>query len=78
MESFVWVDINRPFPEVFRYTNENVSDWSITVIENEVLEETPEKVGSRFRMLTQGSDSSHMRSLSFKQISLGHDLPLVQ
>ena len=53
MESSVSVDINRPLPEVFRYTNENVSDWSITVVENEVLEETPEKVGSRFRMLTQ-------------------------
>ena len=53
MESSVSVEINRPLPEVFRYTNENVSDWSITVVENEVIEETPGKVGSRFRLLTQ-------------------------
>ena len=53
MESGVSVEINRPLSEVFRYTNENVSDWSLTVVENEVIEETPEKVGSRFRLLTQ-------------------------
>ena len=58
MESSVSVDINRPLPEVFRYTNENVSDWSITVVENEVLEETPEKVGSRFRMLNPGQGTA--------------------
>lgn len=47
------VEIMRPISEVFRYTTENVSDWSITVIEDEVLEETPEKVGTTFRIMTE-------------------------
>ena len=53
MRTAISVEIERPVSEVFRYTNENISDWSLTVIEDEVLNETPEKVGSTFRILTE-------------------------
>lgn len=36
----------RPVSDVFRYNTEIVSDWNIAVIEDEVLEETLEKVKS--------------------------------
>lgn len=53
MKTAISVEIERPISEVFRYTNENISDWSLTVIEDEILDETPEKVGSTFRILTE-------------------------
>jgi uncharacterized protein YndB with AHSA1/START domain len=47
------VTIDRPIDEVFRLTNDDVSKWSIIVVENEELETTPEGVGSTFRIVTE-------------------------
>ncbi len=53
MKTTTDVEISRPLSEVFRYTLENVADWSITVVEDEVIEETPEHVGTTFRIVTE-------------------------
>lgn len=46
------VEIERPIDEVFDYTNNHVAEWSITVVEDEVIESTPDRVGSTFRCVT--------------------------
>lgn len=43
------IEINRPIEEVFRLTNENVAEWSITVVEEEILDRKPDGVGTTFR-----------------------------
>ena len=47
------VEIDRPIHEVFRLTNEHVAEWSIIVVEDEVLDEKPEGVGTTFRTVTE-------------------------
>jgi len=42
------VEIDRPIEEVFQYTNNNVAEWSLTDVEDEVIEEKPDRVGSTF------------------------------
>jgi len=54
--------INRPIEDVFDLTNNHVSEWSIVVVEEESLEETPEVVGSTFRTLTE--DRGHQMELT--------------
>ena len=53
MRTQLSVEIDRPIDEVFHRTLNNVSDWSITCIEDELIEETPEGVGTRFRIVTE-------------------------
>ena len=47
------VEIDRPIEEVFKLTNEHVPEWSIIVVEDEVIQETPEGVGTTFRTVTE-------------------------
>ena len=47
------VEIDRPIEEVFEYTNNHVAEWSITVVEDEVIEATPDRIGSTFRCVTE-------------------------
>ncbi len=55
MKHEVSIEIDRPIEEVFDYTNNHVSDWSITVVEDEVIEEKEGGVGSTFRIVTEES-----------------------
>ncbi|MHC4177313.1 MAG: SRPBCC family protein [Planctomycetota bacterium] len=67
------VEIDRPIDEVFEYTNNNVAEWSITVVENEVIEEKPGGVGSTFRCVTE----DHGRRMEFQGVVTRHDPPNV-
>ncbi len=53
MQQQASVEINRPIDEVFKYTNEKVAEWSLTVVEDEVIDEKPDGVGTTFRCLTE-------------------------
>lgn len=53
MEAIGSIEIARPIEEVFDYTNHNVAEWSITVVEDEVVSETPDHLGSTFRCVTE-------------------------
>ena len=35
------IEIDRPMEDVFRLTTEHVADWSILVVEDEMIEEKP-------------------------------------
>ncbi len=49
----VSIDIDKPIDEVFLFTNNEVPKWSNTVVKEEVVEETPEKVGSKYKIHTK-------------------------
>jgi len=53
MQQQASVEIDRPIEEVFEYTNNHVAEWSLTVVEDEPVDETPEGVGSTFRCVTE-------------------------
>ena len=46
------VEIDKPIAEVFDYTVNNVAEWSVTVVEEKVIEQTTDGAGSRFHVLT--------------------------
>ena len=52
MHSLASVEIDRPIDEVFTYTNEKVAEWSLTVVEDEVIE-GKNGVGTTFRCVTE-------------------------
>jgi hypothetical protein len=52
MHSQASVEIDRPIDEVFAYTNGKVAEWSLTVVEDEVIEDK-NGVGSTFRCVTE-------------------------
>ncbi|TWT51772.1 SRPBCC family protein [Allorhodopirellula solitaria] len=52
MHSLASIEIDRPIREVFAYTNEKVPEWSLTVVEDEVIEDR-KGVGTTFRCVTE-------------------------
>ena len=52
MHSIASIEIDRPIDEVFTYTNEKVAEWSLTVVEDEVIEDK-DGVGTTFRCVTE-------------------------
>ena len=74
MRNEVSVEIDRPIDEVFRLTNDHVAEWSIIVVEDEVLEEKPEGVGTTFRTVTE----DHGRRMEFQGVVTRHDPPHAQ
>lgn len=71
MHSSASVEIDRPIDEVFEYTLENVPEWSITVVEDEVIEQTPDRVGTTFRCVTE----DHGKKMVFQGLVTRHDPP---
>ncbi len=53
MEAQLSVEIDRPIEQVFDYTLNNVTEWSKTCVEEEIIEETPGHIGTTFRMVTE-------------------------
>lgn len=47
------VEIDAPIDDVFRLTTEHVAEWSIVVVEDEVIEEKPGHIGTTFRSVTE-------------------------
>lgn len=47
------VEIEKPIEDVFRLTIDNVPQWSTIVVEDEILEETEDVVGTTFRTVTE-------------------------
>lgn len=65
------VEIDRPIDEVFRLTIEHVADWSIIVVEDQVIDETPGGVGTTFRTVTEENG----KRMEFQGIVTHHDPP---
>ena len=52
MHTVASIEIDRPIEEVFEYTNGKVAEWSLTVVEDEVLEDHG-GLGDVFRCVTE-------------------------
>ena len=53
MKSEASIEIDGPIDEVFRLTSEHVAEWSLTVVEEEMIEVVPGGVGTKFRTITE-------------------------
>ena len=73
MQQQASVDIDWPIDEVFEYTNSKVAEWSQTVVEDEVIEEKPEGVGTTFRCLTE----DHGQQMEFQGVITRYEPPKV-
>ena len=65
------VEIDRSIDEVFDYTTNRVAEWSLTVVENNVIEEKPGGVGSTFRCVTE----DHGSRMEFEGVVTRHEPP---
>lgn len=65
------VEIDRPIDDVFRLTVDHVAEWSIIVVEDDVLDEKPEGVGTTFRTVTEDRG----KRMEFQGIVTRHDPP---
>jgi uncharacterized membrane protein len=70
MEHEVSIEIDRPIDQVFDYTNNNVAEWSKTVVEDEVLDDK-RGVGTKFRCVTE----DHGRRMDFDGVVTQWDPP---
>ena len=71
MRSTLSVEVDRPIAEVFDYSMNNVSEWSITCVEDEVLQEKPEGVGTTFRIVTE----ERGQRMEFQGVVTRHEPP---
>ena len=53
MKQSACIEIDCPIDDVFRLTNDHVAEWSIIVVEDEVIEQKPDGVGTTFRTVTE-------------------------
>lgn len=53
MQSEASVEIYRPIEDVFEFTNDHFVEWSLTVVEDTVINETPDRVGTTFKCVTE-------------------------
>ena len=67
------VEIDRPIDEVFRLTNDHVAEWSIIVVEDEVLDKKPAGVGTTFRTVTEENG----RRMEFQGVVTRYEPPHV-
>jgi hypothetical protein len=65
------VEIERSIEDVFNYTTKKVAEWSIIVVEDEVIEEKPEGVGTKFRTVTEDRGSR----MEFEGVITHHEPP---
>ena len=73
MKSEGSIEIDRPIDDVFRLTNDHVAQWSTIVVENEVIDEKPEGVGTTFRTVTE----ERGRKMEFHGVVTRHEPPRV-
>ncbi len=71
METSGSIEIGRPIEAVFDYTLNNVSEWSLTVVEDRVTSDGPVGVGTTFETVTD----DHGRRMDFTGKVTRHEVP---
>ncbi len=74
MKNEASIEIDRPIEEVFNYTIHNVPEWSLIVVKDEIIEEKPEGVGTKFRITTEEKG----RQMEFEGVVTSHEPPTGQ
>lgn len=65
------IDIDKPIAEVFTYTTENPEEWVSIIVSDEIINETPDIVGTTFRTVTE----EHGKQLTFEGTITANDPP---
>ncbi len=71
MQTEISVEIDAPIEQVFDYAINNTKEWSTLIVDDTVINETPEVVGSTFRIVTE----ERGRRLEFEGAVTHHDPP---
>lgn len=71
MDTEASVEIDRPIEAVFDYTIHNVAEWSTIVVADEVIDRTPDMVGTTFRVVTE----ERGRKMEFQGVVTRHAPP---
>ena len=71
MQHVASIIVDRPIADVFRLTTEHVADWSLVVVKDEVLKETPDGVGTTFHTITE----EHGKQMEFSGVVTRCDPP---
>lgn len=71
MKSQANIEIDRPIEHVFKVTTERVAEWSLVVVEDEAIEQTPEGVGTTFRCVTE----ERGKRMTFEGVVTVHEPP---
>lgn len=71
MRSEQSIEIGKPIEEVFDVTVNRVPEWSVIVVEDEMIDEKPGGVGSTFRVVTE----DHGRRMEFDGLVTVHQPP---
>ena len=61
MENVASIEINCPIDKVYQLATEKMPEWSLVVMDDQVIEEKPGGVGSTFRTITE----DHGRRMEF-------------
>ena len=67
MRNEVSIEIDRPIDEVFQLTNDHVAEWSIIVVEDEIIDKHPKELERPFAR----SPKTMVNGWSFKGSSRG-------
>ena len=66
------VTVERPIDEVFEFATNHVADWSLVVVEDEVITEAPDgEAGPTFRVVTEDRG----KRMTFDGVVTVHDVP---
>ena len=65
------VEVDRPIAEVFDFTTHKVAEWSRVVVEEELIDETPDGVGTTFHVVT----AERGKRMGFAGIVTQHEPP---
>ena len=71
MKNQASIEIDRPIDDVFQLTTEQVAQWSTIVIEDTVIHQTHDRVGSTFRTVTEDRG----RKMEFQGVVTKNDSP---
>jgi len=71
MDSQGSIEIEAPIELVFDISTNHIPEWSTVVVEDEVIDETPEMVGSTFRSVTEDRG----RRMEFAGLVTRHEPP---
>lgn len=71
MKSNGSIEIEAPIEQVFDAATNQIPEWSSVIVEDEVLHETPEGVGSTFRCITEDRGNR----MEFAGLVTGHEPP---
>ncbi len=71
MKTTASIEIDCAIQDVFELTNDHIAEWSSVVVEDTVIEETPEVVGSTFRSVTV----SQGREMVFEGVVTQYESP---